>query len=276
MYAELAELVQRRSGIKLALDNPDLIDDKLAPVARLFGFRDLRGLLDEMAHPPEELAQAVTEAMTTRDTCFFRDAAAFDCFEKIIVPALLNARGSKKRLRIWCSGVATGQEAYSAAMVLDRFRLVAAGWKIELLATDLSLDAITRARRGTYTNFEVERGLSSTLLSTYFTPEESGWRVADRLRRMVSFRTFNLLDDFGWLGELDVIFCRNVLLYLEPKARAAAMRKLVRVLAADGYLFLGPQDGNIDFGLPLTPLPQQRGIFAKSGTADRALARKLV
>src|SRR2546423_1725902 len=133
MYAALFELVRRRSGIKLALDNPELIDDKLAPVARLFGFRDLSGLLEELAHPPEELAQAVTEAMTTRDTSFFRDPAAFDCFERVILPALLDARARVKRLRIWCSGVASGQEAYSLAMILDRFRLVAVGWKIELL-----------------------------------------------------------------------------------------------------------------------------------------------
>ena len=275
MYAALADLVRRRSGIKLALDNPELIDDKLAPVARLFGFRDLRGLLEEMAHPPEELAQAVTEAMTTRDTSFFRDAAAFDCFEHVILPALLKARADVKRLRIWCCGVSTGQEAYSVAMILDRFRLVGAGWKIELLATDLSFDAIARARRGTYTNFEVERGLTSSLLAAYFTSEESGWRVADRLRRMASFRTFNLLDDFGWLGELDALFCRNVLLYLDAKVRAVAMRKLVRALAPDGYLLLGPQDATLDFGLPLTALPHVRGIFAKSGAADRAVVRKL-
>jgi chemotaxis protein methyltransferase CheR len=275
MYAALAELVRRRSGIKLALDNPELIDDKLAPVARLFGFRDLRGLLDEMPHPPEELAQAVTEAMTTRDTCFFRDIAAFDCFEHVILPPIVKARTKSKRLRLWCSGVATGQEAYSAAMILDRAGLIGAGWKIELLATDISFDAIARARRGTYTNFEVERGLTSSLLSTYFTSEESGWRVADRLRRMVSFRTFNLLDDFGWLGELDVIFCRNVLLYLEPKARAAAMRKLVHALTCDGYLLIGPQDMSADFSLPLRSLPECRGIFAKSGASPRPALRAL-
>lgn len=275
MYDELAELVRRRSGIKLALDNPELIDDKLAPVARLFGFRDLRGLLEEMAHPPEELAQAVTEAMTTRDTSFFRDAAAFGCFEHAILPALLDARAGTRRVRIWCSGVSTGQEAYSVAMILDRFRLPGAGWKIELIATDLSFDAIARARRGVYTNFEVERGLTSGLLAACFTSEESGWRVADRLRRMVSFRTFNLLDDFGWLGELDAIFCRNVLLYLEAGARAAAMRKLVRALAPDGYLLLGPQDATLDFALPLAPLPNERGIFAKTGASERALGRRL-
>jgi chemotaxis protein methyltransferase CheR len=171
--------------------------------------------------------------------------------------------------------VATGQEAYSVAMILDRFRLASAGWKTELLATDLSFDAITRARRGTYTNFEVERGLTSPLLSTYFTAEESAWRVADRLRRMVSFRTFNLLDDFGWLGQLDVIFCRNVLFYLEPKARAAAMPKLVEALAPDGYLILGPQDTSVDFSLPLAPMPHQRGIFTKSGAAARPVLRAI-
>jgi len=121
----------------------------------------------------------------------------------------------------------------------------------------------------------VERGLTSDLLSAYFTSEESGWRVADRLRRMVSFRTFNLLDDFGWLGALDAIFCRNVLLYLEAGAKAVAMRKLVHALASDGFLLLGSQDVAFDPGLPLVPLLHQRGIFAGSGASDRARARKL-
>ena len=100
-------------------------------------------------------------------------------------------------------------------MILDEANLAGFDWRIDLIATDLSAGAIARAKDGVYSQFEVQRGLPIHALLKHFTQEGSQWRVADRLRRMVSFRTFNLLDDFGWLGEIDIVFCRNVLLYFD-------------------------------------------------------------
>lgn len=275
-YRALAELLRRRSGMTLGRTTPAQIADKLTPTARLFGFRDVAALLTELEHPPEELAQAVTEAMTTRETSFFRDTDAFTCFETSLLPTLLAARAPRKRLRLWCAGVATGQEAYSLAIILDRLGLPAAGWKIELLATDLCTDAVIRARNGVYSSFEVERGLSEPLRSAYFAADGNSWRVSDRLRRAVSFRTFNLLDDFGWLGEMDVAFCRNVLFYLEPRSRASALKRLSESLAPDGYLVLGLQDANIGIPSFLNPLPGVRAVFAKSMAEAPRLAPRRV
>ncbi|MGB8363014.1 MAG: CheR family methyltransferase [Rhizomicrobium sp.] len=241
-FANLADLLRRRSGLLLTPDKAALAQSRLGPVAQLFGFKDAAALLAELPYPSEELARAVTEAMMTNETSFFRDRAFFDSFSRSILPALLGARALRRRLRIWCAAVATGQEAYSLAMILDDAALAARGWKIDLTATDISAAAIARAEEGLYSAFEVQRGLSTRSLVRHFSREGESWRINDRLRRMIAFRTFNLLDDFGWLGEIDVIVCRNVLLYIEPLARAAILARLAATLADDGYLLLGSNE----------------------------------
>jgi chemotaxis protein methyltransferase CheR len=244
--ANLADLLHRRSGLVVTADKARLIESKLAPVARRFGFRDCGALFAELPHPPEELARAITEAMTTNESSFFRDRVPFEHFRDAMAPALCASRAAKRRLRIWCAAAACGQEAYSLAILLDEMGLAAQGWKIDLIATDLSAEAIARAKEGLYSHYEVQRGLSVQLLLKHFTPEGANWRIAERLRRMVSFRTFNLLDHFGWLGEMDVIFCRNALIYFDTHTKAAVIGKLAETLAPDGTLVLGAKESGVD------------------------------
>jgi chemotaxis protein methyltransferase CheR len=238
-FSNLADLLRRRSGLMLTPDKVALAKSRLAPVAHRFGFRSATALLAELPYPSEEVASAITEVMTTNETSFFRDRAFFDSFSKSILSPLLGVRAERRRLRIWCAAVATGQEAYSLAMLLDEADLVGQGWKIDLIATDISAAAIARARDGLFLPFEVQRGLPVKALNSHFSRDGEQWRVNDRLRRMIAFRTFNLLDHFGWLGEIDAILCRNVLLYIEPRTRAEICAKLADTLAADGHLLLG-------------------------------------
>ena len=242
-FAKLSDLLFRRSGLLLTQDKKTLARSRLKPIAQRFGFRDVGALLAELPYPSEELARAITEAMTTNETSFFRDPAAFGFLAHSALPALVHARASARRIRVWCAAVSTGQEAYSLATILNESGLAAQGWTIDLIATDLSEAAIARAEEGLYADCEVERGLSPQRLERYFVREAGQWRVAERLRHMVTFRVFNLLDNFGWLGEVDLIFCRNVLFYLEGHARAAVRTKLADTLAADGYLFIGENEG---------------------------------
>jgi chemotaxis protein methyltransferase CheR len=267
-FADLAELLRRRSGLVLTPDKLALAKSRLAPVAHLFGFRDVAALLAEFPYPREEIAQAVTEAMTTNETSFFRDRAPFAHFRDVVLPALTVSRDRSRRLRIWCAAVSTGQEAYSLAMILDEANLAGLDWRIDLIATDLSAAAIARAKDGVYSQFEVQRGLPIQSLLKHFTQEGSQWRVSDRLRRMVSFRTFNLLDDFGWLGEIDVIFCRNVLLYFDGPSRATIFAKLADSLAPDGTLVLGATESADPF---IVAAEAPRGFFVRPrGAAQRA------
>lgn len=272
--ANLADLLHRRSGLVVTPDKARLIESKLAPIAQRFGFKDCAALFAELPHPPEELAQAITEAMTTNESSFFRDRAPFEQFRDAIIPALCTARAGKRRLRIWCAAVACGQEAYSLAILLDEMNLAAQGWKIELIATDLSATAIARAREGLYSQYEVQRGLPVQMLIDHFTQESSNWRIAERLRRQIVFRTFNLLDHFGWLGQMDVIFCRNALIYFDALTKNEVTAKLARALAPDGTLVLGAKESSVD--MSAWAPGAARGIYTRPRGAQpsHALVRR--
>jgi chemotaxis protein methyltransferase CheR len=206
---------------------------------RRFGFRSVPALINELRHGHDALARAVSEAMTTNESSFFRDKATFDKFRDVVLPPLIASRASSKRLRIWSAACAAGQEAYSIAMILSDLKLPDKGWSIDLFATDLSSEMIARAELGVYSHFEVQRGLAIRRLAAHFTQEGSSWRIHESLRRMITFRQFNLLDSYGWLDELDVVFCRNVLLYFDHKTKTSVLEKIAETLRPDGALILG-------------------------------------
>src|ERR1700722_11919624 len=198
-FAFLARLVQRRSGIVLTESRRGLIERRLAPAMHRFGFKDLGPVLRELSLGSEALASAVTEAMTVHETSFFRDSEFFRRLGAETLPALIQSRRAEKRLRIWSAACAAGQEAYSLAMMLDRMGLAAQGWSIDLIATDISAEAIARAERGHYNFMETQRGLGEADLAVWFQADDTGHAIAGHIRRMVTFRRFNLLDSYGWL-----------------------------------------------------------------------------
>ena len=238
-FAFLARLLRRRSGLSLSPAKTELVERRLAPVMRRFGFKDATGLVRELRLGQEALARAVTEAVTVHDTSFFRDEALFQSFRNRLLPALLRVRARDRRLRIWSAACATGQEAYSIAMILAGLGLAAQGWTIDLIATDLSAAAIARAEEGRYDAEEMPRGLGDEQRANWFRPSGEQWRVTGALRRMVDFRVFNLLDSYGWLDDLDFIFCRNVLMYFDRVAEASVLERMADTLAPDGLLLLG-------------------------------------
>lgn len=266
-FAFLARLLRRRSGLSLSPAKTELVERRLAPVMRRFGFKDAASLVRELRLGQEALARAVTEAVTVHDTSFFRDAALFQRFRNRLLPALLRARARDRRLRLWSTACATGQEAYSIAMILDGLGLAAQGWTIDLIATDLSAAAIARAEEGRYDAEEMARGLDGEQRAHWFRPSGEQWRVADHLRRMVDFCVFNLLDSYGWLDELDVIFCRNVLMYLTPAARRDVLARMAETLAVDGALILGETEMPEDSVFA----PDGQGLYVRKGALARAV-----
>jgi chemotaxis protein methyltransferase CheR len=262
-FSYLANVLRRRSGIVLAEKKTHMIETRLAPVVRRFGFRDLGSLLKELHYGHEALVQAVIEAMTTNDSAFFRDRKTFEEFRDIVLPALKLARRDTKQIKIWCTACAAGQEPYSIAMVLDDAKLADEGWQITLIATDINSQMIARAQEGIYSQFEVQRGLPIRRLVSSFTQEGANWRISDNLRRMVTFRTFNLLDSYGWLPELDVVFCRNVLMYFDHKTRLSVLDRIGEILLADGALLLGPAETTDGYTLGYTAADSAPGLFYK-------------
>ena len=241
-FIYLAELLRRRSGLMLPSHKFHLIENRLGPVMTRFGLKDMRALIKELRHGRDMLARDVTEAMTTNETSFFRDRTVYAHFRDVVLPALLVQRGANKRLRIWSAACSLGQEPYSIAMILDDYKLAAKGWSVDLIATDISTAAIARAEEGLYSPYEVQRGLPIRRLVTHFTQDGDNWRAGESLRRMITFKNFNLLDSYGWLDDIDIVFCRNVLIYFDSKTKIQVLEKMHETLTQDGALVLGPQE----------------------------------
>src|SRR5262249_45145378 len=184
-YDYLRKLLKERSGLTLSADKQYLVESRLLPVARKAGVEGLGGLVQKLKGPgAEPLIVQVVEAMTTNESFFFRDKIPFDHFRNAIMPALLKAR-SQQQLRIWCAAASTGQEPYSLAICLKEMAGAVAGWRIEILGTDLSTEVLEKAKAGIYSQFEVQRGLPIQMLVKYFTQVGELWQVTPEVRAMV-------------------------------------------------------------------------------------------
>jgi chemotaxis protein methyltransferase CheR len=200
--------------------------------------------------------------MTTNESFFFRDKIPFEHFRSTIMPALLAARAKSRLIRIWCAAASTGQEPYSLAMCLKDFERELLGWRIELVATDLSNQVLEKARQGIYSQFEVQRGLPIQLLIRHFSQVGDLWQIAPELRAMVKYRQLNLLADFSQLGRFDLVFCRNVLIYFDLETKINLLNRLARVTASDGYLVLGAAETVVGLTDSFKALPEKRGLYA--------------
>jgi chemotaxis protein methyltransferase CheR len=216
--------------------------------------------------------------MATNETFFFRDKIPFDHLRQTILPALLQARASRASLRIWCAASSTGQEPYSIAMCLKEFGAALAGWRIEILATDLSLGVLEKSRAGIFSQFEVQRGLPIQMLVKYFTQVGELWHLNADIRAMVQHRQLNLLQDFSHLGTFDVVFCRNVLIYFEQEAKSGIFERLAKVLEPDGVLALGAAESVVGISDAFRPYPDLRGLYlpnaARTARAGVAAVRQ--
>ncbi len=239
-FARFRRQIAASTGIAFGADKRYLVESRLAPIMRAHGLSGLAELADafERGDNPALIREA-TDAVTTNETMFFRDRTPFENFRTQVLPSLILSRAKERRLRFWCAACSTGQEAYSLAMTLDQEATTLRGWSLEILATDLSTAALETARSGAYSQFEVQRGLSTNMLLRYFHRKDDSWRINEHMRARVGFRTFNLLSDYTELGVFDVIFCRNVLMYFEPETKRSVLARLAGALNEGGYLFLG-------------------------------------
>lgn len=239
-YEFLCAFLLKRSGLYLGPNKDYLLEARLIPVAQSWGLTGLEALvLDLRRGGNERLSSAVTEAMTTNETLFFRDKTPFDELRDTLLPQLLESRKSSGRFRIWCAAASTGQEPYSLAMLLLEAFPQLQSWKIDIVGTDISTQALARAEEGVYSQFEVQRGLPIQYLMKYFEQVPNGWKIKTELKRHIQYRSLNLLDNFSHLGQFDLIMCRNVLIYFENDVKKKILDRMSGMLRSDGYLILG-------------------------------------
>jgi chemotaxis protein methyltransferase CheR len=266
-YDYLRKLLKDHSGLDLSSDKQYLLESRLLPLARKVGLSGIGELVQKLRGGSTACITQVVEAMTTNETFFFRDKVPFDHFREAIMPEVLKSRANRKSVRIWCAAGSTGQEPYSLAMCLKEMGAALSGWRVEILATDLSQEVLEKSKAGLYSQFEVQRGLPIQLLVKYFKQTGELWQINADLRAMVQHRQLNLLHDFGSLGMFDVIFCRNVLIYFDQDTKINIFNRLAKVIEPDGFLVLGAAETVVGLTEAFRPFTDRRGLYRPNAAA---------
>jgi len=233
-------LVQKRSAMVLDQEKAYLVEARLCNLARLEGYPSADELVAQLRAGPEDgLHCKVVEAMTINETSFFRDIHPFESLRQVVIPDLVQRRRIERSLNFWCAACSSGQEPYSLAMLLRQHFHELSGWNTRVLARDISTDMVARARQGVYSQLEVNRGLTPHFLGKFFDKQGTDWRIKDEVRRLVEFRSLNLIGAWPVLPSMDVILLRNVLIYFDVPTKKLILARLRQLLRPDGYLFLG-------------------------------------
>ncbi|QDU61156.1 Chemotaxis protein methyltransferase Cher2 [Planctomycetes bacterium Pan216] len=262
-FQALRDYIRRICGMSIPDGKEYLIEQRLGPIARKHGCADLSEFRNRMlGYDSFQLRDEVIDAITTRETCFFRDEHPFEALRELVLPRLTacaptgqgGVDSEEKTVSVWCVASASGQEPYSLAMLIDEFagsRHQGAGLNaFSILATDISNEAIRRARRGIYRRAEIERGLSAERIEAYVSRCDESYQICPRLRGHVEFRRCNLAEPFVTLGRFDLVLCRNVLIYFDPPMQRSVIEQIDLMLNPGGYLLLGAAESL--YGVPVT------------------------
>ncbi|WP_182379547.1 protein-glutamate O-methyltransferase CheR [Nocardioides sp. WS12] len=241
-FTSVSALIRRETSMVYDEGKEYLVEARLAPLAAAKGLT-LEAYVARLAFEPDE-RRKVIDALTINETSWFRDHTPYQAFTDEILPTLLERRSTTRKLRIWSAACSSGQEAYSIAMLLDQH--LPAGWEYEIVATDIATTMLERVKAGRYSQVEVNRGLPATSLVRYFTRVGREWEIAERLRQRITVRHLNLAAPYVGLGTFDMIWLRNVLIYFDAPTKQDILRRMLPMLALDGYLLLGSTETTLD------------------------------
>ncbi len=247
----ICKLAEQTTGIQWDSQKDYLIESRITSRVESFGCQTIDELIIRVESKDPAVLNRFVDAVTTRETLFFRDESPFVALEHKALPELIDDKANtpfRQRLRIWSAACSSGQEPYSIAMTLMEMLPNFWDWDIQIVATDISDTALSEASRGIYSKFEIERGLRPQFLTKYFVPDQNKWRVSDEVRSVVTFQKLNLLEPFTNLGHFDVIFCRNVAIYFDAWAKRDLFERLSGVLTKPGCIFVGAGEDLSAFG----------------------------
>ena len=255
-----ADMLKESSGLALTKGKEYLLESRLNELAKVLGLKDINALYQKAkTRCTPTLKDQIIEAMTTNETYFFRDQHPFDALKNNIIPEIIEKNRTRKTLKIWSAACSTGQEPYSIAMILSEHFQAVSSWRTEILATDISRQAVQKGREGRFTQVEVNRGLPITMLIKYFKQEGAFWIADAKLKKFLKFQQFNLLSPFTGKSGFDIILCRYVLIYFDIQTKQQVLGKLSNALSPGGYLMLGATETPV--GLPKN---MKRVMFGKT------------
>lgn len=239
------DLVRRESAIVLAPGKEYLVEARLTPIARSVGDASVDKLVERLRVGIDpSLRSRVVEALTTNETSWYRDGDPFTALSTVVLPEIASRPGFDGTFRIWSAACSSGQEAYTIAMEIAEMQ-AARPVRAEIVATDLSPTMVERVRAGKYSQLEVNRGMPAAKLVKHFVRQGTEWVVDPRLRAMVTARTMNLAAPFVGLGNFDIVFLRNVLIYFDVPTKQQILQRVRAVMKPNAYLFLGSAEVTI-------------------------------
>ncbi len=249
-FSEISASIESRMGLHFPKERRRDLERNIRSAATDLGYKDVGAFVEWLLSSPLSPGQVETLArhLTVGETYLFRDMGAFDALEEVVCGLILSRRGKDQRLRVWSAGCSTGEEAYSIAIFLDRLIPDLKEWAVTLLATDINADFLDTAREGIYREWSF-RGAPQWVKDGYFERTERGFEVLPHIKRMVTFSHLNLIDDpYPTLANntsaMDVIFCRNVLMYFSKERAWDVIRRLNRCILEGGWLVISPVEAS--------------------------------
>jgi chemotaxis protein methyltransferase CheR len=262
-------LIRERAGIDLDCSKDYLVFSRLEPVARAEGFDSIDEMIDILRRrPSSHLSTSIVDAMLTKETSFFRDTRPFDVLRDHIIPEVMQSRRKERTLSIWSAACASGQEPYSIAMLIKEHFPELLSWRLRILASDLSQAMISRSCAGRYSQLEVNRGLPARMLIKYFNENGMDWQISTEIRNMIEWRQINLCEPWINIPSMDIVFLRNVLIYLHMSAKKEILGRLRKVLRSDGYLFMGTAETTLNLDRSLQPVYLNQSVCYRLGELD--------
>lgn len=272
-FEYVSRLAHSEAALVIEPGKEYLVECRLGPLAQREGFTSLAEFVKHLRAEVKinGLHHRAIDALTTNETLFFRDFHPFEALRRSILPAVLEQRASSRRLAIWSAACSTGQEPYSLAMLLLEHFPQLAGWTVSILATDLSPTVLQRAREGTYSQLEVNRGLPASYLVKYFTKREEKWGIKDEVKKMVEFRPMNLIQPWPVMPPFDLVLIRNVMIYFDVVTKQTILRKIRNCLLPHGYLFLGTAETTANLDPEYRPVSFGKAVVYSVASKDISL-----
>jgi chemotaxis protein methyltransferase CheR len=235
-FEQYRALIYAESGITFTPTNRSILESRLKERLREKGIDSVKVYFAEISKNKEEL-KGFLDSITTNLTRFFRNQAHFDALEKYVIPELMHniKKNSPGTLKIWSAGCSTGEEPYTIAMLMTE--ILPSPWKFEIVASDISLKCLMTAKEGVYLDRNIT-GIPDSYLAKYFDKVEGGYKVHADLQSKIRFDYHNLNNDSGLRG-MDIVFCRNVIIYFDEAAQTAVINRFWESMAAKSFLFIG-------------------------------------
>lgn len=241
--------IEKECGISLDDEKTYLLESRLKGLVEEYNcgsFGDLYQKANNNSVPL--LRSKIIDAITTNETLWFRDNGPFKVLDEVFLPEMVRQLSmGKPKIRIWSAACSTGQEPYSIAMVINEFcnrkgHDVIKPSQFEILATDISSEAVSTGKLGAYDKLAMTRGMSDSLKIKYFKQVQNYWVVDAELKKLIEFKEYNLQQDFGVLGTFDAIFCRNVAIYFAKEFKQQLFERMRQGLRPGGMFFLGSSE----------------------------------